>query len=548
MVLKYSFEYVSNNGMLPYFISKIVNEFSLEHTIIQQNSIVELYVKGSSQALEEFSTFLSNHLPMSIFLKQTHVDVCDEFPSTSTNISLNKKESFPFCPKCLSVVENSSDKNYFNPFYRCDYCQDTPLKGTLKYSEASEYAMTDYELIIKEVASKIAQGLKVKIQTQSGSFVFEKMSLSDTTKEQSVLCTNLMNLSTVFVAKKSEVIALASLEKPQISLTLNAIYAQKNPNSNQNVKVRYANDLLLYLLSKVLQEHHIDFLSYSKSEIYDCSLEVQWNQKSMLSIPFIKILDNNQVVFLENKKDSQLMQMYDKFEQKNKGHFMVLLQEHNLYDNTIINFYASSLDDDNICLYSNNIGSFLDILNYELPHSMEEVFELIQEDETGQRLFDNYKKKFASNIEKALLFDMSTIQQHSIVSLWKLVRVLLGFETTVLNHAMGSLLEKGPRIDYKLFAQEKVYNQQFNFIQLLRCGMSYKLAGVEDNAIALGYIESYAHFIANIVDEVNQEIPLDGISLCGDIFSNNLISNFVHKSITKNYKIYYNKDFVIQVS
>jgi hypothetical protein len=548
MVLKYSFEYVSNNGLLPYFISKIINEFSLEYKIIEQNSMIELYVKGSLEVLEEFSTCLSNHLPMSIFLKQTQVDVCEAFPSISTNISLNKKESFPFCPKCLSVVENSSDKNYFNPFYRCDYCQDTPLKGTLNWSELSEHAMTDYVSIIQEVASKIGQGLKVNIQTQSGSFVFEKMSLSDTTKEQSVLCTNLMNLSTVFVAKKSEVIALACLEKPQISLAINAIYAQKNPNFNQNVKVRYANDLLLYLLSKVLQEHHIDFLSYSKSETYDCSLEMQWNQKSVLPIPFIKILDNNQVVFFKNKKDKQLMQMYDKFEQKNKGHFMVLLQEHNLYDNTIINFYASSLDDDNICLYSNNIGSFLDILNYELPHSMEEVFELIQEDETGKRLFDNYKKEFASNIEKALLFDMSTIQQHSIVSLWKLVRVLLGFETTVLNHAMGSLLEKGPRIDYKLFAQEKVYNQQFNFIQLLRCGMSYKLAGVEDNAIALGYIESYAHFIANIVDEVNQDIPLDGISLCGDIFSNNLISNFVHKSITKNYKIYYNKDFVIQVS
>jgi hydrogenase maturation factor HypF (carbamoyltransferase family) len=77
--------------------------------------------------------------------------------------------------------------------------------------------------------------------------------------------------------------------------------------------------------------------------------------------------------------------------------------------------------------------------------------------------------------------------------------------------------------------------------------MSFRLAGVDDNTISLGYIESYTHFISNIVDEVNAQTKLDGISLCGDMFANETVSRFVHKSITKNFKIYYNKDFVVQV-
>ena len=76
--------------------------------------------------------------------------------------------------------------------------------------------------------------------------------------------------------------------------------------------------------------------------------------------------------------------------------------------------------------------------------------------------------------------------------------------------------------------------------------MSFKLAGVDEQTLSLGFIESFAHFIANEIDNLHGNYELDGVSLCGDMFANIRFNQLVEKSITKNFKIYYNKEFVIQ--
>lgn len=548
MVLKYSFEYLSNNSTMINFLICIADESNIEYKVEWSDCTIDFYVSSSIEKISLFNEQLTTDLPMSVFLKTSTVEECEEFPQTNALDKPIQNLYLAFCPKCIKEIDNQNSLNFANPFYSCSSCNSSKEQLILNKKEGNTTErISNYLSFFDEIAQKIEQGLKVKIETRSGVFVFEKMNLIEDNSR--VLCTNLMNLSSVFVAKKSEVVALASIEKPQIKLYVNEVYKQKNSVNITSANVRYVNDLLLYLLGKALEKYGIDFLSYSTNGTFDIEITTGFTQSRVLNVPQLKLLDNDKVLVIDNALyDDKLNVMYEKFEQKNKGHFMVLLQENNLFDSSILNFYTSSLDDDNVCLYNNNIGSFLDILNYELPSSMEELFEQIQRDDTGKRLFENYKNKFPDNINSAQTFDMSTLNKSSIVSLWKLVRVILGFETTVLNHATACMLEKGPRIDYKLFEQDKIYNKQFDFIKLIRSGMSFKLAAVDDNAIALGYIESYAHFIAHIVDEVNQEITLDGISLCGDIFANNLISNFIHKSITKNYKIYYNKDFVIQVS
>lgn len=550
MVLKYSFEYLSNNNTLIDFLIRIADESDLNFEVIRNDSYIDFYCESDVETLEAFSTKLSAELPMSIFLRSTDAEAVEEMPKEGSFDDNVERHQLSFCPKCLQTVEDEKSENYYNPFYSCDLCtsNNEVQKSIELIQNTQKEVITDFPELFKQLASKIEQGSRIKIETRSGIFVFEKFSTIDN-EESQILCTNLMNLSSVFVAKKSEVIALASIEKPQIVLKFNEIFKQKSGLTQTNAKVQYVNDLFLYLLAKELESLEINFLTFYESDECDIEIKTGFLNEYRLEVPSITILDSDRIIINKSSHfDKKLLTMYDKFEDKNKGHFMVLLQENNLFDKSIINFYASSLDNDNVSVYSNNIGSFLDILNYELPLNIESIFNEIRRDDTGKRLLENYKNKFSDNIHNALSFDMSDLKKHSITSLWKLVRVLLGFETTVINHATSSLLEKGPRIDYKLFEQEKIYNKKFDFVQLIRSGMSFKLAGVDNNTIALGYVESYAHFISSVVDEVNQEMPLDGISLCGDIFSNNLISNFVNKSITKNYKIYYNKDFVIQVS
>ena len=76
--------------------------------------------------------------------------------------------------------------------------------------------------------------------------------------------------------------------------------------------------------------------------------------------------------------------------------------------------------------------------------------------------------------------------------------------------------------------------------------MSFKLAGVDEETISLGFIESLAHFIGREVDSINESYEVKAVSLCGNMFANNLFLSLVEKSITRDFPIYYNKEFMIQ--
>ena len=550
MVLHYKFEYVSNNNMLLNILNSFSKRFGLEYKITRENDIINLFVKSSLETLEEFSDTLSHFVPMSIFFKNIDVHNVEELPSNSLEIK-DDSPQLTFCQDCLKEVEDKESKDYYNPFIHCDQCgQNLEVESFGLYDGMNLIERASYMEYFEYVAKLIHDGKKIKIQTFSGEFVFARVeNIKDNYQDHlKILCTNLNQIHEMCVATKSEVVALASVEKPSIDLKLNEIYKAKEIIKNPKVNVRYANDMILYLLSRELEKYNINFLYYLDVAKFDYALNFKTKEPiKTIDIPKISILENGQTLILESKNyPKRLDEVYSKFEDKNKSQFMVLLTENYLYKKSILNFYVSSLHDDCISLYSEELG-MLDILNYQLPSSIEDIFAVIEQDETGARLIENYKKKFPTIYESARCFNLCALDKNSVFSLWKVVSLVLGFEQSVLDNANDAVLEKGPRIDYKFLEEkEEIYAQEFDIFRLIRSGMSYKLAGVDDKTLCLGYVESFAHFISRTVDMVNDKYKLDGVSLCGDLFADRVISHFVHKSITKNYKIYYNKDFAIQ--
>ncbi len=550
MVLKFNFIYNSNNNNLLFLLQNIVKQSSLEYKLLK-NKDIELYVRGDEEELISFSDKLSSSLPMSIFFKNSTAEVVPQISNEENTTFQLEGLNLPFCSSCLKKVEDSSNSdNFYNPFLSCSICGTSCDVKELKLLKDNIPINTeDNKELFEKIASLINENKSIKIKTLSGEFVFKKFIYS--LDNNTILCTNLENISKVFVASKAEIVALASIEKPSIDLKINEVFKLSNNIKQEYLNVRFANDLVLYLISKELKEYKIDFLSYDNSSSFDYELTFEGNIKP-LDILKIKILENDTVILSSNSYDKALDTIYSKFDEASKGQFLVLLHEYNFYDKTILNFYSSSKKDDNIILYSKEIDSFLDIIKYKLPKSINEVFETLKSDETTSRLIENYKNKFPHIYKAALSCDISSLNEKSIYSYWKIVAVILGFTSKIekdnllLEKAMACVLEKGPRIDYRLKESDKIFNRNFLLYKLIQSGISFKLAGVDDNTLALGYIESFAHYIATLIDDVNNEVVLDGISLTGDIFANTLISKLVHKSITKNFKIYYNKDFVIQ--
>jgi len=551
MVLIYKFEYISNNFILIHNLKACLKDFEINYKISKENNFINLYVESEVQILDEFSKSLSTYLPMSIFLKNVEVETVEKFPSFD---DINYLDSSPlsFCSKCLKAVEEKNNKNYYNPFIFCDDCgQDLGANTLTLFDGKKEIRKSNNIEYFEYTAKLINDGKRVKIKTLSGEFIFSKLDFIDKNEEVNIkiLSTDLNSISDIFIASKQEIIALASIEKPAINLKVNEIFKAKNILKDESFDVRYANDMILYLLSLELKKYSIKFLAYWKSDSFDSSLSFDnKNEYKKIDIPKITILDSGEVIILNsNNYDKSLDDVYKEFSEKNKAQFMVLLSENNLLNKTILNIYSSSKDDDGMTLYSSKIDGMIDIFKYELPRSVTELFDEIKKDPIGEKLLLNYEKSFPLLYKNALDIELSFLKEKSIFNLWKIVSEILGFKMSVLNGAHNALGDKGPRVDYKLFENEKIYNKKFNILKLIQSGISFKLAGADDNLICLGYVESFAHFISSCVDIVNDEMSLDGISLCGDLFADKLISSFVHKSITNNYKIYYNKDFPIQI-
>ena len=226
---------------------------------------------------------------------------------------------------------------------------------------------------------------------------------------------------------------------------------------------------------------------------------------------------------------------------------MTVLAENGLFDKSIVNFYMSTKDDDGISYYSFKIDGLVDsVKTFTNPSSVEEFFEAVFKDEKGQKLLENYKNRFEEDYNKALQTDISIYSSKSFYNYWQIAKVILGFENSILENAKESFLEKGPRIDYKVFENKKLFNREFDYFSLIRSAMSFKLAGVDEKTISLGFVESLAHFIASEIDTISGFYDVDGVSLCGDMFQEDIFYNLVEKSITRNFKRYYNKEFVIQ--
>lgn len=541
MILRFKFIYKSSDKTLAKFLDFACKKFDCSYKIFQIQEEVFLYVESSEEQMNLFLESISSLIPMSIYYYNVEVELVEKIPENSS-ISLNEEKIISFCPSCLNEVEDEENKNYYNAFKSCNICKSWENPSFIFENKSIKSSKKLFE----DIAKLINENKKIKIRTLSGEFIFSK--LENLGNSTNLLVTNLNNISSVVVEDKTQIVSLVSIEKPSIDFKINEIYKIKNNIEKKFINIRYSNDLTLHLLSKELLKYQIDFLNIEEEhEEFDYFLDVKSDNNPYLDIPKIKCFQDRKLILKSNSYPKKLDEVYGKFQEKNKSQFMTVLAENELFDKSIVNFYMSTKDDDGISYYSFKIDGLVDsVKTFTNPKSVEEFFEAVLKDEKGQKLLENYKNRFEEDYNKALQTDISIYSSKSFYNYWQIAKVILGFENSILENAKESFLEKGPRIDYKVFENKKLFNREFDYFSLIRSAMSFKLAGVDEKTISLGFVESLVHFIASEIDTISGFYDVDGVSLCGDMFQEDIFYNLVEKSITRNFKRYYNKEFVIQ--
>ena len=558
MILAFEFEYLSENGILESLLGEICQDFGISFTVGHENHHVTLLVEDNEEILGKFADFLGEALPLSIFFKSSSVYVAEKFPEIKEK-SLASHLPITFTPKRLKNSELSSSNEYLLPSIDFKTSKDS-LNLKTPHTMLCASDAPSLEKLYDTMAEMIAKGECIALHLACGEYVLGNIEAIGTLKDSSnmeVIATDLSMVERMVVIRENEIKALATLERPAIRCKVNAIYAQKNILPLQRVYIRLADELWMHHLCRRLFAQGVQFLF--RAPLSSASVDVQTVLESTAKLNALKplricVLENGEIVIVEgNSFASQtLLENHQKFAEPSHATFVSILQEHQLFEVKTTCFYLSKTHDDKIMNYSKEHG-ILDLTRVSIPLSFESLFERIEKSsESATRLVENYKTHFPEIYEKAINTAIPENSPKSIFTLWKIASVVFGFsqEFEKAGDALVELAEdfggqKGPRMDYFL-QKEDTLASDFDYIRLLRSGMSFKLAGVDDATLSFGYVQSLAYFIADSADSYKESFESANIALSGGLFGYRRLTEMVYKNLKPNHHICLNLELPLE--
>ncbi len=554
MILKFIFNTVAKNGVIEKILIRVAKEEGLKLGLSRDLENIYVYIDGNEEKLENFSRKLSNELPLSLFLKSLNAEVTEEFID-----DLDKKFpdiSLPPCPKCLREVKNKNSEYYFDIFHHCEVC-GYKTNGELKIEnmELDFNKKEDRKKFFENLAKKL-ENENVFIQTMNGAYEISK-NLEDA---EFLIAKDLAAIAKYFLSFEGDAKALASIEKPFLTLKTNLEFKKEFGLSIPAFKVKLPDCMVTELLFEVCNFHLLGFKKTDNPK--DLYFEVK-KEEPLTAV----VTDSKNKDILIEKGNRGIIPAFEK-KLKSEGRYRQYGYKEGVLDlienlgeinskeakATFAGFYGVlnqwELEDKNImgfCFYENENKILINSPKFGLVEyidfkfsfrNFEEIFaQIAVMNETGKKLINNFKEKRPELFEHALKSDLSS-DKKGIYYLWGLIGILLnlgdnideGFEK-IITYSNEAMTKKGPRIDYKMD------KNNLNPLWAIRTVMSFNLAGVDDYLISFGVIESFAEFLSNQYESFNKDTDLNGAIIVGDIFKGQFL-NKIYSYIEKNYPVF----------
>lgn len=489
MIFELKFECLHPQERLGFLLSQALKDEELDYSLFENQEGLFLWIDCtavSTDQLEQIMQKLSEQIPQSLFVLDISSRLLEKEDLPHSK-DFQSSKSFAYCPQCLKTKKGDI----------CLLCQK-------KISNLLE---------IETIASLLLEGKAVSLNTQSGEHC---LSLTPSPR---VYCLNPEYVLEICHLTPKELEALASDEKPILRVRTNADFGL----DTREICLSLAHDLELLELFVILRERGVKFLFETQEA--DCEFYLS---DTLASPQELIILENNHPLLLRSSFiDSHLEEIFGQYQSLDKAYLATILEENQVHHQNILNFYFSLKGGDKICLYNAQTQWFNEVMEFCLPKDLFSLFEQIKQDgESGAKLLNNYKQTFPALCENNQSFESFP---QGVFGIWEIARVVLGMEENPLYLANKNLNHRGVAIDYK-FKQTSLIAQEFDLVKCIRSAMSFKLAGVQEEIIALGYIESFSLFLSKLYLALRQSVEIEGMSICGDLFASKMLGDFIYKN------------------
>ncbi len=449
---------------------------------VYKDNTASFYLQASAEITLEFAQKLSEILPFSLdfsFLSLKEItEPLDEnlfqTASLSKPLFMNAKEHQDFLDKNSSLYANA-----------LDFVKNTAFKGTIIHSPK--------ELI--DCLTQLKEALKtqdfIPVHTSRGA-----LSLSLKNPSPSVIFSDLSSVLSCTKLPLEDAKYLASLEKPSIKASLKSVF--KDTFKNDEIIAQLPFDPILNLLCRILQDEGIEFVFTHANNPQEALLhyEAFFKTPNRLITPTKKFVLENNLSAIAFKDELEFL--------KETPHSIVL--------------YLSFKRPTRLLLHAN--GSLKTLLSVSFDFN--QSFNLLKQDEKASRMLKNYETKFPNFYARILELSKYQLGGANLLDFFQILGFVLGYSEdfcaqSVIPLAKECLRPKGPRIDYKILKDDS-FKMALNFSKVMHSAMSFRLAGVENEILSLGILDSLAEFLGNFIWDNAQNFSIQEVTIAGDFF------------------------------
>ncbi|GAA8367139.1 hydrogenase biosynthesis protein HydE [Helicobacter pylori] len=450
---------------------------------VYKDNTASFYLQASAETTLEFAQKLSEILPFSLdfsFLSLKEItEPLDENLFQTTSLSkplfMNAKEHQDFLDKNSSLYANA-----------LDFVKNTAFKGAIIHSP-------------KELIDCLTQ-LKETLKTQDFILVHTSrgaLSLSLKNPSPSVIFSDLSSVLSCTKLPLEDAKYLASLEKPSIRASLKSVF--KDTFKNDEIIAQLPFDPILNLLCRILQDEGIEFVFTHANNSQEALLhyETLFKTPKRLITPTKKFVLENNLSTLAFKDELEFL---------------------SATPNNSIVLYLSFKRPTRLLLHANASLKTLLSVSFDFNQS----FNLLKQDEKASRMLKNYATKFPNFYARLLELSNHNLGGANLLDFFQILGFVLGYSEdfcaqSVVSLAKECLRPKGPRIDYKILKNDS-FKMALNFSKIMHSAMSFRLAGVENEILSLGILDSLAEFLGNFIWDNVQNFSVQEVTIAGDFF------------------------------
>ncbi len=138
----------------------------------------------------------------------------------------------------------------------------------------------------------------------------------------------------------------------------------------------------------------------------------------------------------------------------------------------------------------------------------------------------------------------------NLIDIFDSAATILGFhaqesndKNAIFYRAYRFVRERGPRIDYKLLRKDNEISLDYH--RIIRSCLSFKCAGMEDEILCFGLLDSLSEFVATLVRDTLTNLAIDKVLLLGDMLSHHIFLDRILEYLPKNIQLLLPKDGLI---